>query len=380
MFDAINRINPASGEREKPWRNRSHEFALSGPSSGVSRYSVESESVLVDNYGEAVELVRQGYSIRLSDGRSPPTLVSPRSLVIEVGHVKGLDDLWTYTMPAFSPTRSEVEEDIRASIAAIATEIAWIASAEISSAFAGALYSAEVSRIEAGAIDLSRFNFTRVVLAAHASAFRTTNSLPIDNAELNELEILIGGTFSGALRRYPNPVDDQASALRRTMLCAYWRRQISEGRLFENDLVDASIVEKLAVLSNMTEQAVRNSLNKNGLSSIKGRLDYAAIIRWLENRRDFVPLREQERPGASNTSEALHLFETLPQRDALPTIAARLKLPASVERTQAEQAIIDSYGDRLDIPDAVLRQYARSANLLIDTFVLNYPQSGIAAA
>src|SRR5690606_10687375 len=146
-----------------------------------------------------------------------------------------------------------------------------------------------------------------------------------------------------------------------TMLCAYLRWQISEFGGFDNDKLDESTVEKLAVLAGMTEQAVRNSLNKEGLSA-KGKLDYPVLIRWLENRRDFIPFREDERPGARATRPAIHLLTTMPGSEASSEIR---KLAGGSSRLEVIEREIAGVLDQSKAPaPALLRQYAREAGLL----------------
>src|SRR5690606_32328843 len=115
----------------------------------------------VDNYGEALELVERGFSIRMSDGEMPPSLVSPGSLTFVDEPVDGLDDLWTYSLPALPFTRKQLERDIRAELLSQAAELYWIAGGELANAFIG--FELELDEVDQGTqgdlIDLSRFNF-----------------------------------------------------------------------------------------------------------------------------------------------------------------------------------------------------------------------------
>lgn len=377
MFAQITRESPSSGRLERPWRDRDHNFVLGDPSKGSQRHLTNEHAVLIDNYGEALELVKQGFAIRMSDGRSAPSLVVPRSLTICDEPVSQLDDLWTYTMPAPAFSRGELEADIRRALTSLAVDTYWIAGEEAAQAFAGCDFDIDTPELLEPKLELSRFNFARVVFAAYESAFRTGESRLIGDEDVDELEILIGATFGATFRRYPSPADLRESALRRTMLCAYLRWQISEFGGFDNDKLDESTVEKLAVLAGMTEQAVRNSLNKEGLSA-KGKLDYPVLIRWLENRRDFIPFREDERPGARATWTAIHLLKTMPGSEAFSEIR---KLAGGSSRLEVIEREIAGVLDQSKAPaPALLRQYAREAGLLIDTFVLNFPGASTAAS
>lgn len=377
MFQQISRTNPSTGKMERPWRDRDHQFILGDPSEGSQRHLTNDHAVRVDNYGEALELVQRGFAIRMSDGRSAPSLVVPRSLTISDDPVERIDDLWTYTMPVEAFSRDDLEKDIRGALTSMAVDTYWIAGPQAAEAFAGADFDIDDAEWLESRLDLTRFNFARVVFAAYESAFRVGEAHLIPDEDIDELEVLIGAMIGAPFRRYPNPVDHRDSPLRRVMLSAYLRWQISEFGGFDNDKLNQSAVEKLAVLAGMTDQAVRNSLNKEGLSA-KGEMHYPSIIRWLENRRDFVPFREDERPGARSTWTAIHLLKTMPPREAFSEIRKRAAESARVEVIERE---IMAVLDQANAPSpALLRQYAREAGLLIDTFVLNFPGASAAAS
>ena len=126
---AISRINPATQKRERPWRNRAHEFSVTAPHS--------SREVLTQNYANALAMVQAGSSIRMSDGRGSPTLVSPLSLRISNSHRTAVDQLWFYTMPKPRFTREDLEDDIRKTIAGMAFEIFTLAGQKAADAFLG---------------------------------------------------------------------------------------------------------------------------------------------------------------------------------------------------------------------------------------------------
>src|SRR5690606_18238476 len=175
-------------------------------------------------------------------------------------------------------SRKDLEKDIRRALTSMAVDIYWIAGQQAAEAFAGSEFDIDDAEQLESKLDLVRFNFARVVFAAYESAFRAGEARLIGDEDVDELEIMIGAIIGAPFRRYPSPVDLRESPLRRTMLSAYLRWQISEFGGFENDKLDQSAVEKLAVLAGMTDQAVRNSLNKEGLSA-KGEMHYPSIIR-----------------------------------------------------------------------------------------------------
>jgi hypothetical protein len=378
-YKQIIRTNPQSSRTERPWRNRDHFFVLADPTKGAVRHHDE-HAVKVDNYGEALELVELGYPIRMSDGKSAPSLVSPASLCLLDEEADHLDELWTYSMPDVPFTREALELDVRGALLSKAAEIYWLAGPATANSFIG--FELDVDEVDQGTqaadIRLDRFNFARVIFAAYDSAYRTGAAKLISEEDVDELELMIGALFSAGARRYPSPADDPGSPLRRTMLSAYFRWKLSEGYLFGHKL-DQSAVESLAVLAGMSEQAVRNSLSRGGLSPVKNKLDYAGTISWLQNRREFVPLRESERPEARPTWDAIHLFKTLPIAEALASVRSRQQPrdPASLKRYESE--LLRAVGSGEDPQPEALRNYARNLNLSIDTFVVEFLRTVAAA-
>jgi len=283
----ISRTNPRTKETERPWRNRAHQFVLAAPRSGAE--------VLTTNYLEAVALVQAGHSIRMSDGRNQPNLVTPASLTIAEARETSVDQLWLYTMPKLRFTHERLEEDIRKALAGLAVETFCVAGQKAADAFLGTPLNAEDIPGTMTRIKLGRSKFARLVLAAYDSAFRVGEDRSLTSIELTQLAVMIGGTFSGAKRHQGNPVDEPDSAVRQTMLCAHWRPLIYSGRLFDDDLVNSAPITRLAILSSMTEPGVRNALAKRKIGLPFRSQDYQITIEWLQSTRGFVPLREDER-------------------------------------------------------------------------------------
>lgn len=371
-FKQILRTNPTSGRVERPWRNRNSEFVLGDPAKGDVRHH-DAHGTNVDNYGEALELVERGFSIRMSDGKAPASLVTPASLNFVDEPVTTLDELWTFSMPSVPFSREDLEQDLRKALLVQAGETYWLANSAAADAFIG--FPLDIDGVEHGdqieQVDLARFNFARVIQNAYEGAFRAGPNA-LSDEDVDELELMIGAISGGATRRYQSPADLPGSPLRRTMLSAYLRWKVSEGALFDNKL-DQSAVESLAVLADMSEQAVRNSLNKEGLSPVKGKIDYAAIMRWLEQRRDFVPLREDERPEARSTWDAIHLLRTRPLPAAFEEIRTRDLRPKDDQAlSSAELKILEAVKQGRAPAQDELRSYARHLRFAIDTFVLNF--------
>src|SRR5690606_26908882 len=135
--------------------------------------------------------------------------------------------------------------------------------------------------------------------------------------------------------RHPNPMDNYASPLCRTLLAAYFRWQISDGCFLADDKLDTGAVVAISSLTGLSDNAIRNSLSRDGLSLKKkgGQTiaDYSAILQWVQNRRDFVPLRQEERPEERWTFYAIHEFKTKPLPEAFIANRQRMNCKLSSE-------------------------------------------------
>jgi hypothetical protein len=390
-YKYITRINPKSGALERPWRTRDHLFVLGDPAKGSVRHHDE-HAVKVDNYGEALELVERGFSIRMSDGKSAPNLVVPSSLTISDWPGGHLDDLWTYTMPDLPFSREALEQDIRVALLSFAGDIYWVASPDAADAFIG--FELNESELNAdpeqgslpARIDLSRFFFARVAFIAYERAFRICAPKTNVEEDIHELAYVMTAVMRRGGHAYPSPASEKASPLYRTMMNAYLRWKVIECRSFTLDDSDErrsvlkpgqNIVETLSILSGMTEQAVRNSLAREKLSALEEKEDFFVLLRWLENRRDFFPLREEERPKAGETWDVLRKIESAPIRKALENVHAffrQVNLDHAL-LSMLEAEIADLVESGAAVSDAKLRDYARALELNIDTFVLNFPEA-----
>jgi hypothetical protein len=123
----------------------------------------------------------------------------------------------------------------------------------------------------------------------------------------------------------------------------------------------------------MTDQGVRNSLNKEGLSPVKGKVDYSGIIRWLENRREFFPLRENERPAARRTWAAIHELRRKSANEAFAAIADRNRWADKSALKASEKPIVEALASGRKPRPCELRAYARVLAFNIDTFVIEFP-------
>lgn len=364
------RTIPETGVVERPWRDRDHNFVLGDPKHGPDRHRKEN-AILVDNYSEALELVRQGHLIRMSDGSGSASLVASGSIEIIDRPTARIDELWTYTVPETPFTLDQVLADLRRHLLSQAADLRWIAAEHAADEFIGfefdADYDAE-SEAAAAKIDLERFNITRIARAAYFTAFGTSAQSPLSDEDADELELILGASLTRFGRRYFSPLENENSPLFRTLMAAYFRWQIGDGCFLGAKTLDQSAMTALTVLTGMPSSAVRNSLSKEGISTVRGKLDYSALLNWLEARRSFVPLREGEKPNARWTWAMAHLMKTQTWPDAFDLI--RRSGPKSVVGcVDLEAKLIDQQAAAAAISLADLREYARQSGALPDTLV-----------
>ena len=374
-YTQIIRHNPTTGATERPWRDRDHFFTLGDPAKGAERHHKEN-AIRVDCYSEAAELVHNGHSIRMSDGKSSASLVVPGSLEFVDAPVKRLDDLWTYTMPEPPFSLEDVMSDLRKFLACQAATTYWIAGEEAANAFIGFEFDAgevEWSKTQ-DRIDLSRFNLTRLAENAYHSAFRDVPSYSLSEEDADELELILETSLTQVPHRHPNPLDDYSSPLCRTLLAAYFRWQIADGCFLASDKLDQGAIVAISALTGLSANAVRNSLSRDNLSLKKkdGQTipDYSAILQWIQNRRDFVPLRQEERNEERITFDAIHELKSSPLPEAFHAIHRRTGRELPPESENLEAKIMD-HRDREQVPpQKLLRDFARCLGLLPDNFII----------
>lgn len=366
FFTQIRRTNPTTGAIERPWRMRERGlngmFVLGDPAQGAQKHHKDN-AVMVPSYSEALELVRKGFSIRMSDGRSPASLVSPGSLELVDEPVKHIDELWTYTMPEAPFTLDAVMEDLRAHLLEQAADIAIIANFDMASAFIGFEFDPldDPENKEAAArIDLSRFHMARIVRRAYESAFRPWPSHEIAEDEVDDVERIIMSSFDRFKRDTP---------LGLTMMAAYHRASIVGGGFLANDEIDQSATEAIGRLTRMPAATVRSALNRDGLHLAKSKIDIQAVIDWVVTRRNFAPMRESELWEGRWAYRILHDFKTSPLEEAFASVRRRLH-HATDDLAEAEN-VIRQRREAGQMPShAEVRRYAAAVRVAPDTFIL----------
>ena len=370
-FTQIVRTNPQTGAIERPWRQRDGHFVLADPAHGAQRHHKEN-AITVPTYSEAVELVRRGHPVRMSDGGSAASLVSPASLELIDAPVERIDDLWNYTMPEAPFSLQDMLSDLRRHIQSQASDIGWTANSDAASAFIGFPFDPTDDSDDAQVldrIDLDRFNITRIARSAYVSAFRPWSGPAISEDDADELEQIIGGATTRYGRRHPSPLDREVSPLFRTLMAAYFRWQIVDGCFLSDERLDQNAMVAIGALTGMPAPAVRNALSREGISTVKSKLDYAALIEWIVNRRNFAPLREEEQPKARLTWRCIHEMHTYPMGEAFSNIR-KITGAANDDVTMAEQAIDAAVARGQSPGDTNLRRYATAIGAQPDSFIL----------
>ena len=346
-------------------------FVLADPAQGAERHH-KSNAVMVPSYSEALALVRKGYSIRVSDGRNAANLVTPGSLQFVDEPVDRLDDLWTYTMPEVPFTLDAVMQELREHLLSQASDIGWIANADAASTFIGFNFDpvdGGESREALERVDLERFNISRIVRAAYQSAFRPWPGDEISEDDVDELEQIITGSMVRFHRRHGSPIDQESSALQRTLLAAYYRWQIVDGCFLTRVELNQGATEAIGALTGMPANAVRNALSRDGISLVKSKIDHPALIEWIITRRNFAPLRQCELWEERWTWRVLHQFFHLPLPDAFAEIRTQMRNFSS-DLAAAEQTIAD-HREAGEMPsEAELRRYAAALGIAPDNLIL----------
>ena len=279
MAIIITRKNPKTGKTERPYRDKQGNFVLGDPAFG-SELHHRKNAVLTTDYDEALRLVRNGFSIRMSAGDgTPPSLISARKLTLTDVHEPSPDDI-----PDGGPltpfSRDEVMHGLRKALVAKAAMIARWGSDEAAQAFLGFSSSDDADPSE---VDLSRFRSTPLIGAGYDWAFQTGQPEAFRPDTREDLRSLMDGGFSGTISTL-SPMAEADSALRVTLGTAFARWK------FEFQPESLLSVRELAYLAQMTEVAARNALAKAGIKG-RGGIDNGIAREWLAKRQRFVPTR-----------------------------------------------------------------------------------------
>jgi|GEM_PF-1334100 len=364
-YKQIVRTGP-SGCVERPWRNRSHQFVLGDPKQGSVKHHSEN-AIMVDGYGEALELVEEGYAIRMSDGRNPPSLVTAGSLTLLDEPFSELDALWTYTAPLAPHPLTAVMDELRSALLAEAMAIASFASINAARQFLNvdAERGDGFHEMQATDVELDAFSVTRIVRNAYEYAYGGRPGLLLSDELADQLEVFLERASRATTNHFCNPMHNEHSYIRMTLEMAYARWQLKKSP----DLP----VSRMAFLARMTETAARNSLSNQKIRPIDGLVPFKEAMAWLEARQGFVPLREFEKPGAAMIFDLLHEMESVRSDEPLARAIANLTQRKDCISDDC-RALVQSITAKVDAAVAAkqlrvvsdLRAIARILNMPID--------------
>ncbi len=294
MATIITRINPKTGKTERPYRDKQGNFVLGDPAF-KSELHHRKNAVLTTEYDEALRLVRNGFSIRMSAGDgTPPSLISAGKL-----NLTEVDEPSAGDIPAEGPltpfSREDVMHDLRRALVAEAAMIAHWGSYEAAEAFLGFPSSDDAGEpyddADPSQVDLSRFRSTPLIEASYDWAFQTGKPEAFRPESWDDLGSLMDGASAGTISTM-SPMGDPESPLRVTIDTAFARWK------FEMETWLALSVRELAYLAQMNEVAARNALAKAGIKG-RGGIENDVARSWLAERQKFVPTRTELLPLTS---------------------------------------------------------------------------------
>ncbi|MDA8251907.1 MAG: hypothetical protein M0Z28_22465 [Rhodospirillales bacterium] len=284
----ITRLNPRTGRIERPWRNREGVFVLGDPTHGAQKHH-DRFAVKVGTLAEVADLVKQGFSLRMTDGETPPSLIAPESLTITEQEGDEGREQWAETLPKAPFSKDDMLTELKRAMLVQASQIAHAGSMEAAIAFIGFGTTNELypyCEDDADKVDLRRFHASSYMDAAYDYAFQIGCYWAFGDGEAQDLNEFIQGANPRNCFGNGSPLANLDSLCRRAADMAFGRWKLSQG----HDLR----IRELALLADMKEPAVRNSLSKDRITVQNGEVDSEAASKWLAERRDFIPTRTNE--------------------------------------------------------------------------------------
>ncbi|MCW3476278.1 hypothetical protein OL599_17020 [Rhodovastum sp. RN2-1] len=326
---SITRRNPRTGHIERPWRNRDGLFVLGDPAHGAQKHH-DKFAVKVGTLAEAAALVRRGFSLRMTDGESPPSLISPDSLTLE--EVEGEDEaaLWAETAPKPLFGKEEMFAELKRILLVYANQIAHAGSPQAALAFIGFDTGSFFPYCDDDPekVELHRFSATSYLDQAYDYAFQVGNHWKFDNDMATDVSEFLAGAPRQASDGMPSPITHPDGLCRHAAEMAFARWKLGDGQ----DLT----VRELALLADMKEAAVRNSLSKERIALEDGKVDTATARQWLNGRRDFIPTRTEEAISQSWAVRSRFLLDHEPFAEAFGRILKGFDITAAELAARAE--------------------------------------------
>jgi hypothetical protein len=288
MATSITRRNPHTGRIERPWRNRDGLFVLGDPAHGAQKHH-DKFALKVGTIQEVAALVSSGHSVRMTDGESPPSLISPDSLTIEEVDDSDTVPLFIETTPRPPFTKEEMMGELRRAMMVQANQLAHAGDITFATAFMGfetvnPFYP--YCEDDPAQVDLSRFSASVYMDKAYDFAFQLDSYWDFGDGTAQDIEEFVCGANPRSSDGSGSPLANPDGMCRRAGDTAFGRWKLKAG-------LGLSIRE-LALLGSMKEAAVRNSLSKERIPIDRGEVDPDIAMAWLRQRRDFVPTRTEE--------------------------------------------------------------------------------------
>ena len=288
MATRITRINPRTRQIERPWKNREGFFVLGNPAHGAQKHH-EKYAVKVTTLEEVMKLLEGGHSLRMTDGETPPSLITPDALTIDQIEDSDPTPLWNEMLPKPPFNKDAMMAELRRAMLVQANQIAHAGSRTFAEAFIGfetinPIYP--YCEDDPAKVDLERFAATGYLDVSYDYAFQVGRYWDFGDEAGQNVNEFIAGANGQASNGDRSPLADPDSLCRCAADAAIGRWKLDNGHNLT--------VRELALLSQMKEAAVRNSLSKDRIAVEKGEISDANAVAWLEQRRDFIATRTAE--------------------------------------------------------------------------------------
>lgn len=364
---SITRTNPRTGRLERPWRNREGKFVLGDPAHGAQKHH-DQFAVKVETLEEVAAYVARGFSVRMTDGQSPPSLISPDSLTVKELTDENPQQLWAETRspPPFS--KAEMFEELKRVFLVQANQIAHAGSLDFARAFMGFETknpNYPYCEDDIAQVDLDRFAATHYMDRAYDFAFQVGRYWGFGGDIAQDLNEFVQGANPQSSDGWQSPIANPDSKVRRTADMAFARWKIADGS-------NLAIRELALLAGDMSEAAVRNSLSKEKIAVTKGEVDLDAAVAWLQPRRGFVPTRTEEGRKESWTVWARGLIEQDGLAKAMPMLLKELGFSADAlaANAQVPPPFVAALLEGRPMPDVdALRRIGAALDLDVPHFV-----------
>ena len=366
MAVSITRTNSRTGKVERPWRNREDLFVLGDPAHGAQKHH-DKFAVKVRTLEEVATLVGRGFSVRMTDGESPPSLISPDSLLVEQVDDADPAARWADTAPKPPFEKQAMMAELKTAMLVQANQIAHAGSLDYAVAFMGfetSNPSYPYVEDDADSVDLDRFAATSYLDLAYDYAFQVERFWRFGDDTAQDVEEFIRGANPRGNDGCASPLASPDRFCRRAADTAFGRWKLETGY----DLT----VRELALLAQMKEPAVRNSLSKERIALERGGVDANVALAWLGERRDFIPTRKEEGRKAYRTAHSRFVLEREPFAKAFSQLMRYFDLsPAALAlKAQVEEAFVSELLAGKPQPDlASLRRVGEALEIDAPHFV-----------